>query len=141
MIKISRLKKVAAVENLDEKNMSTMVLNNILQETNTDATVSSILFRKMMNSNTRYIVEIWQLNNSRFAVFSGYFEGDWNVDNVTFNGVFEDQTAAELYVQENLQDEAESKENLLAPDQKEPEETEDKITASMKKKDLRKRLS
>lgn len=139
---VSRLLRVAKVEDLGQKNMEATTLNIILHDNNVDATVSSPVFRKLMNSNTRYIVEVWQLNDAKFVVFSGYFNGDWTADNVTFNGVFEDQPSADLYVQENLQSEAESKENLMTPEEESAqtpaqETTEEQKTAS-KKKDLRK---
>lgn len=110
----SRLKKLAEIADLSEKNMTKEVLNEILQIEDLGATVENTIYRRMMNSNTRLVVEIWELNNQHFAVFSGYYNGPWNKDNINFNGSFDNSTAAEMYVQEHLQDQADRKENLFA---------------------------
>lgn len=110
----SRLKKIASIEDLSEMNVSQTLINQILQGDNTGVSSEYVTFRRLMNSNTKFVVEIWSLNDGTFGVFSGYFEGQWNPDIVNYHGSFQSESEAELYVQDNLQQHAESKENLLA---------------------------
>lgn len=111
---VSRLRRIASINDLGEKNMPQDLINQILQTQDTGVASESTIFRKEMNSNTRFVVEIWSLDNGTFGVFSGHFEGQWNPGIIDYHGGFTSETEAQLYVQDNLQGQAESKENLLA---------------------------
>lgn len=111
---ISRLKRIASIEDIGEKNMPQNLVNQILQGQDTGVASESVVFRKEMNSNTRFVVEIWSLDNGTFGVFSGHYEGQWNPGIIDYHGGFSSETEAQLFVQDNLQSQAESKENLLA---------------------------
>lgn len=102
-----RLRKLAEIEELNEMNMPVDVINQVLYNQGEDVTVEEVLYRRMMNENTKYIVEIWSLSDNQFGVFSGKFDGMWTINNINYNGKFASSAEAESYVQNNLQSQAE----------------------------------
>ncbi|MNJ90286.1 hypothetical protein D3C87_78810 [compost metagenome] len=111
---MTRLKKIAELQDLGEMNMSTNVLNTIIQTKDASDTVSNVIYRRNMNSNTKFVVEIWELTGEKYAVFYGHFQGQWTQDNVSMSDIFDNLNEAQLYVQNQLQGEAEVNELVVA---------------------------
>lgn len=111
---MSRLKKLANVEELNEMNMPSNVLNTIIQVENANDTVNTVVYRRLMNNNTKFIVEIWELAGQKYVVFHGRFQGQWTNENIHMSEIFESLNEAQLYVQSNLQGEAEVNELVVS---------------------------
>ena len=101
-----RLKRLAAIEDLAEKNMNQAILNQILLDNGEDMVVNDVVFREMLNDSRKYVVETWKTNTGEFAIFSGKHDGSWRIDNIEYNGKQNSESDARLYVQQNLQQEA-----------------------------------
>ena len=112
-----RLKRLAAVEDLGEKNMNQSILNQILLDNGEEMVVNEVLFREMLNDSTKYVVETWKTNTGEFAIFSGKHDGSWRIDNIEYNGKQNSESNALLYVQQNLQQEAGGFDILVAKSQ------------------------
>ncbi|MDF2533878.1 MAG: hypothetical protein K0R18_35 [Bacillales bacterium] len=104
---MARLKKVAELQELNELNMSSNVLNVIIQTKDASDTVSNVVYRRLMNNNTKLVVEIWELTGEKYAVFSGHYQGQWTANNIEMSEIFDSLNEAQLYVQTELQGEAE----------------------------------
>lgn len=111
---MTRLKKIAELQDLGEMNMPNNVLNTIIQEKDASDTVNSVVYRRNMNSNTKFIVEIWELTGEKYVVFYGHFQGQWTQDNVSMSEIFDNLNEAQLYVQNHLQGEAEVNELVVS---------------------------
>lgn len=110
---MARLKKVASLEDLGELNMPQDTINQILYAQGIDITVETPLYRRLMNQNTKFTVEMWSMSDSTFSVFSGTFNGMWTPGNIEYNGNFSSEAEAESYIQNNLQGQAEYGETVM----------------------------
>ncbi|AEO93497.1 gp238 [Bacillus phage G] len=110
---MSYLRKIANVDELGEINMPQDILNQILYNIGEDISVGSIVYRRLMNSNTRFTVEVWVMSDNTFCVFSGEFDGMWTVSNIEYNGNFSSEAEAESFVQANLQSKADFNEVVM----------------------------
>lgn len=110
---MTRLKKIASVEDLGEMNMPSNIIDQNLYGEGADISVESVLYRRLMNSNTKFIVEMWKMSDNTFGVFSGKFNGMWTIDSIETNGNFADESEAESYIQTNLQSQAEYGETVM----------------------------
>jgi hypothetical protein len=113
MKKISRLRKIAEIEDLGEKNIPSDFINQILVSKEINAQSETLIYRHLMNANSRFVVEIWQLSDKSFAVISGHFNGQWTLGDIEYDGPYESQSEAEMFVQTELQGQAETPENIL----------------------------
>lgn len=104
---MTRLRKTASIEDLGEMNMQQDLINQILYTEGEDITVESVLYRRLMNQNTKLIVEMWSMSDATFGVFSGSYNGMWTIDSIETHGIFDNESAAESYIQANLQGQAE----------------------------------
>lgn len=110
---MKRLRKIAGIEDLDEMNMPSDVLNQVVLASGEDIRVEKVVYRRLMEKNIRFIVEMWLMSNNTYGVFSGDFGGMWTINNIKLEGNFKSQSEAELYVQTNLQDKAEYGEAVM----------------------------
>jgi len=110
---LTRLKKIASLEDLGEMNMPLDFINQALYAQGVDITAESTLYRRLMNKNTKFIVEMWAMSDKTFGVFSGDFNGMWTVGNIEYNGNFASESEAESYIQNNLQGQAEYGETVM----------------------------
>lgn len=104
---MARLMKKADIEELGEINMPQDILNQVVYNAGEDTTADSIVYRRLMNSNTKFTVEVWIMSDNTFGIFSGMFDGMWTINNIGYHGGFHSESEAESYVQLNLQDKAE----------------------------------
>ena len=113
MSRLRKMKKKATLEDLNNMNMPMGLLNEILLSKGEDEVVENVKYRRMMNSNMKFVVEMWEMSDKTYSVFSGEFQGAWTLDNIEFNGNFSDDTEAELYIQTKLQSSADTQENVV----------------------------
>lgn len=110
---MTRLKKIASIEDLGEMNMTSDLINQNLYTSGEDISAESVVYRRLMNNNTKFIVEMWKMSDNTFGVFSGKFNGMWTIDSIEANGNFADESSAESYIQTNLQGQAEYNETVM----------------------------
>lgn len=110
---MTRLRKIASIEDLSEMNMPQDLINQILYQQGEDVTAEDVLYRRLMNQNTKFIVEMWSTSDKTFRVFSGSYNGMWTPGDIENHGIFDNESAAESYIQENLQGQAEYGEAVM----------------------------